>query len=193
MNGPYDYVVINQDLRGALAEFGRNMHVPVLCSDRVRGNVRGDVRAKTALEFLERLADGNGLIWYFDGSALHISLSEESVTEILNLGGVDGATVINEVRRLDLMEDRFRLEVGANPSALRISGPPAFVAVVRQVIRTIEPAPQMVGSDPRVRVFRGKRDAEVTVTTERRVRSGLSEAAITSNVQRSINLEDEEK
>ncbi|MBD9524732.1 type III secretion protein [Ensifer sp. ENS02] len=193
MNRTYEYVVINQDIRGALAEFGRNMHVPVLCSDRVRGSVRGDVRAKTAIEFLERLADGNGLVWYFDGSVLHVSLAEESITEIVNLGRIDGTAVIDEVRRLNLMEDRFRLEIGASPSALRISGPPAFVAVVRQVIKTIEPTPQLEGSDPRVRVFRGKRDGEVAVTAQTRQGDARSGDAVTNSVQQPSNMENQEK
>lgn len=185
MEKPYDYVVINQDLRDVLVEFGRNVHVPVVLSDRVRGAVRGDVRAKTAFDFLERVADGNGLAWYFDGSALQVSLSEESTTEIVNIGPLDGKVVVREMRRLNLMDDRFVLEVGANPSALRISGPPAFVAIVRQVIATIKPPSRVAGSDPGVRVFRGKHDAEIVSTSEVPVRSTVPRNAVSNSIQQS--------
>src|ERR671930_240108 len=65
---PFQYVVINQDVRGILTEFGRNMGVPVILSDKVGGRVRGQVveRAKSqesAGEFLTRLAEANGLTW----------------------------------------------------------------------------------------------------------------------------------
>src|SRR5262245_30380884 len=60
---PFQYVVINQDVRGILTEFGRNMGVPVILTDKVGGRVRGEVveRAKrdagyqTAGDFLTRL------------------------------------------------------------------------------------------------------------------------------------------
>ena len=40
--GPYKYVVIEQDLKDALLEFGRNINVPVKVSDEVKGKLRGD-------------------------------------------------------------------------------------------------------------------------------------------------------
>src|SRR5262245_60164000 len=40
--GPYKYVVIEQDLKDALIEFGRNINVPVKVSDEVKGKLRGD-------------------------------------------------------------------------------------------------------------------------------------------------------
>jgi hypothetical protein len=41
--GPYKYVVIDQDLKDALIEFGRNINVPVKFSDEVKGKLRGDL------------------------------------------------------------------------------------------------------------------------------------------------------
>ena len=43
--GPYKYVVIEQELKDALIEFGRNINVPVKVSDEVKGKLRGDVGA----------------------------------------------------------------------------------------------------------------------------------------------------
>src|SRR5262247_962222 len=43
---PFQYVVINQDVRGVLTEFGRNMGVPVILSDKVGGRVRGELAGK---------------------------------------------------------------------------------------------------------------------------------------------------
>ena len=43
--GPYKYVVIEQDLKDALIEFGRNINVPVKVSDEVKGKLRGDLGA----------------------------------------------------------------------------------------------------------------------------------------------------
>lgn len=192
LEAPYEYVVINQDLRGALAEFGRNLRIPVLYSDRVRGRIKGNIRATTAAQFLEGLADGNNLTWYFDGAALHIATSEESTTEVVNVGRIDGRVVVNEMRRLHLMDERFVLEVGAGSTALRISGPPAFVAMVRQVIATIQPPRQIAGDDPTVRVFRGSHDDEVIAAKGSVPRLKVPETAIDYNFQPANPLENQE-
>jgi type II secretory pathway component GspD/PulD (secretin) len=157
----YSYVLINQDIRDALKEFGRNMGVPVTLSDKIRGQVRGEVRADTAGAFLTRLAEANGLIWYYDGSILHLNSSEEFATQIIDLGRANGDMVVNEVQRLDLMDDRFSIRSTPNAPALRVSGPPAFIAMVQQVISTVQPPPQATADDPRVRVFRGGQQNEV--------------------------------
>ncbi|UXN58303.1 type III secretion protein [Phyllobacterium zundukense] len=158
---PYSYVLINQDVRDALREFGRNLNIPVTLSDKIRGQVRGEVRADTAGAFLTRLAEANGLIWYYDGTILHINSSEEFATQIIDLGRANGEVVVDEVARLDLMDDRFSIKSTPNAPALRVSGPPAFIAMVQQVVSTVQPPPQATADDPRVRVFRGGQNNEV--------------------------------
>jgi type II secretory pathway component GspD/PulD (secretin) len=157
----YSYVLINQDIRDALKEFGRNLGVPVALSDKIRGQVRGEVRAETAGAFLTRLAEANGLIWYYDGSILHMNSNEEFATQIIDLGRANGGMVVDEVQRLDLMDDRFSIKSTPNAPALRVSGPPAFIAMVQQVVSTVQPPPQATADDPRVRVFRGGQKNEV--------------------------------
>jgi len=66
--GPYKYVVIEQNLKDALIEFGRNINVPVKVSDEVKGKLRGDLGSGSAEEFFKRLTESHGLVWYFDGS-----------------------------------------------------------------------------------------------------------------------------
>jgi type III secretion protein C len=160
-NSGYDYVLINQDVRDALKEFGRNLTIPVVVSDRIRGQVRGEIRAETAKGFLDKLAQANGLIWYFDGSVLHINASDEFSTQIINIGRADGRSVIAEIERLELMDDRFSIRATANAPALRVSGPPPFIAMVKQVVASVQPPPRAQVDDPRVRIFRGGQHEEV--------------------------------
>lgn len=159
---PYSYILINQDIRDALKEFGRNLNIPVSLSDRIRGQVKGEVRAETAGAFLTKLAEANGLIWYYDGSILYINPSEEFATQIIDAGRANGAMVIEEVKRLNLMDDRFSIKSTPNAPALRVSGPPAFIAMVQQVVSTVQPPPLATADDPRVRVFRGGQNNEIT-------------------------------
>lgn len=166
---PFQYVVINQDVRGILTEFGRNIGVPVILSDKVGGRVRGEVvgRAKSpgnrpsAGEFLNQLAEANALTWYFDGSILYLSADQEFSTQLIEVGTLSPEAVVTELKRLSLLDERFSVRSAGNAGLLSVSGPPAFIAIVRQVVDKMRPPPAVAGDDPRVRVFRGGAPAEV--------------------------------
>jgi type II secretory pathway component GspD/PulD (secretin) len=87
-SGLYRYLVIDQDIKGVLIEFGRNAGLPVDVSDEVKGRLRGQVAAATATarEFLDSLCDSHNLIWYFDGAVLHVNAKAEIRTEVVSLG-----------------------------------------------------------------------------------------------------------
>lgn len=163
---PYNYVLINQDLPGAMKEFGRNLGFPVVLDGQVRGQIRGQVKAQTAGQFLDELAQGNGVNWYFDGAILHISSSDEFKTQVIELGRLTGDAVLQEMKRMGLYDERFSITYSKNAAALRVSGPPSYIAVTREVISTIQPPPA-TDDDPRVRVFRG-RGSTVDETVELR-------------------------
>ena len=134
---PFQYVVLKQDVRGILAELGRNAGVTVILSDKVGGRVHGKVveRAKnesappTAGEFLNRLAEANALTWYFDGSILYVSADQEYSTQFIEVGTLKPDAIVAELRRLSLMDERFSVRSAANAGLLSVSGPPAFIAV----------------------------------------------------------------
>jgi type II secretory pathway component GspD/PulD (secretin) len=152
---PYSYVVLDQDIRTTLTEFGRNLGLPVVLSDAVNGRVRGRVEAETAGQFMERLATVNGLTWYFDGSVLHISADREFVTRVIDSGRLSGEAVAQQMRDLGLADERFSLRAARNGHVITVSGPPAYINVVGQVVERMQPEPVVAGDDPRVRVFRG--------------------------------------
>lgn len=154
-NKPYNYVLINQDLSGAVKEFGRNLGFPVAISGQVHGQVRGQIKAATAGQFLDELAEGNSLNWYFDGAILHVSPSDEFKTQVIDLGRLTGDAVLREMKRMRLYDERFSINYSENASSLRVSGPPSYIEVTREVVSTIQPPP-VAADDPRVRVFRGR-------------------------------------
>lgn len=151
----YNYVVLDQDVRVALTEFGRNLGLPVVLSDAVSGRVRGRIDAKTAGDFIDRLAINNGLVWYFDGSVLHISADREFATRVIDAGRLSADAVTREMRDLGLADERFSLRAAQNGNVITVSGPPAYINVVNQLVERLQPEPVVAGDDPRVRVFRG--------------------------------------
>jgi type III secretion protein C len=179
---PFEYVVINQDVRGILTEFGRNIGIPVMLTDKVSGRLHGDPGDRTAGsstpqsagQFLNNLAKANDLTWYFDGAILYVSADQEFSTQLIDVGGLSAQEVIAELKRLSLMDERFAVRAGGNAGTLSVSGPPAFIAIVRQLVEKMRPLPAIAGDDPRVRVFRGGAPAELVLLQSEKARAPRS-------------------
>ncbi len=156
--GPYKYLVIDQDLKGVLVEFGRNLRVPVDVSDQVRGRLRGQLRVAPAREFLEKLCESYGLVWYFDGAVLHISAKTEIRTELINIGRFPPAEVNEKLNALGIGDPRYPVKTTEDVGVVAVSGPPPFVSLVRRTLTSLAPPPvreEPRGDEPTVRVFRG--------------------------------------
>lgn len=152
--GPYKYVVIEQDLKNALIEFGRNINVPVKVSDEVKGKLRGDLGAGSAEDFFKRLTSGHGLVWYFDGSVLHVNSASELRTEVIDLGRILPTDVVSKLTKLGIADPRYPIRTTPGSGVISVSGPPPYIVLVRQTL--IAMARQVpTGEDTRVRVFRG--------------------------------------
>ena len=147
--GPYKYVVIEQDLKDALIEFGRNINVPVKVSDEVKGKLRGDLGSGSAEEFFKRLTASQGLVWYFDGSVLHVNSASELRTEVIDLGRILPTDVVSKLSKLGIADPRYPIRTTPGSSLISVSGPPPYIVLVRQTLIA------MARQDTRVRVFRG--------------------------------------
>jgi len=152
--GPYKYVVIEQDLKNTLIEFGRNINVPVKVSDEVKGKVRGDLGAGSAEEFFRQLTASQGLVWYFDGSVLHINAATELRTEVIELGRIVPTDVVAKLTKLGIADSRYPIRTTPGSSVISVSGPPPYIVLVRQTLIAMA-RQQPLGEDNRVRVFRG--------------------------------------
>jgi type III secretion protein C len=139
--GPYRYVVIEQDLKDALIEFGRNINVPVKVSDVVKGKLRGDLGSGSAEEFFKRLTASQGL-------------ASELRTEVIDLGRILPTDVVSKLSKLGIADPRYPIRTTPGSGLISVSGPPPYIVLVRQTL--IAMARQMPeGEDTRVRVFRG--------------------------------------
>jgi type II secretory pathway component GspD/PulD (secretin) len=163
--GQYKYLVIDQDIKEVLTEFGRNIDVPVEVSDQVKGRLRGQLPVATAREFLNQLCESYGLVWYFDGAALHINAKSEIKTELINIGRLPVKNVTDELDKLGIADPRFPVRTTADGAVISVSGPTPFIALVRQTLTAMARAASPVvreeksGDEIRVRVFRGNTSA----------------------------------
>jgi type III secretion protein C len=156
-------MVIDQDIRDVLIEFGRNIGVHTKISDAVAGRrVRGEFTIVGAREFLQRLCGGYGLVWYFDGSVLHVNAESEIRTELIPLMAVRADSLEARLTALGVSDARYPIRTTGNAGVVSVSGPPPFLTLVRQTVAAMEKAlapPSMRevtdGDEKRVRIFRG--------------------------------------
>ncbi|SEM59386.1 type III secretion protein C [Bosea lupini] len=162
---PYHYVAIDQDVRNALLEFGRNLRIPVKLGEEVKGRLRAMPANGDAKAFLERMAQAHGLIWYFDGTTLHVDGQSAIQTELVALDGTSPTQLDQMLRRLGVADSRFPLRSGGARGIISVSGPPAYRNLVREALNKLKggsdmaaasrPAATPAEAAAKVRVFRG--------------------------------------
>lgn len=162
---PYHYVAIDQDLRSALLEFGRNLRISIKLGDDVKGRLRAMSASGDAKAFLERLAQAHGLIWYFDGTTLHVDAQSALQTELVALDGANPVQLDQMLRRLGIADSRFPLRSGGARGVIAVAGPPAYRHLVREALGQLKggrdaAAASRLAATPadaaaKVRVFRG--------------------------------------
>lgn len=156
---PYSYVVLDEDLRDVLRQFGANLGLRVVVSDAVHGRVRGRRDALPPVEFLDRLAKEFGFDWYYDGRTLFVTADSETITKMISLGGADAAALDSSLKALGIADDRFELRPTPRGDAVMAAGPPRYVELVEQAAQALAkpPAPPTSG----VTIYRGSSAQQV--------------------------------
>ncbi|WP_225768951.1 secretin N-terminal domain-containing protein [Inquilinus sp. Marseille-Q2685] len=139
---PYPYVVLDQDVRDVLAAFGSNLDVPVKVSDTVSGRVRGRLPELTPQKLLDHPAASFGLQWYYDGQVLYVTTVEEAVSEMLPLGTIRFEELQASLASLRLDDPRFPPRPLASANVALVSGPPRYVALVKETMQALQQAYQ---------------------------------------------------
>jgi type III secretion protein C len=136
---PYRYTIIEQDLTGVLQEFGRNTGLRMEVSTEVRGRVRGPLPELKARDFLDQLARGYGLEWYFDGFRLYVTNVKEDGSRILPLGSVSLQRLEAALTDLSLNDARFSLRAIKQSNMVLVAGPPQYLVMVEHTLAALNP------------------------------------------------------
>jgi type III secretion protein C len=129
----YDYVVINQDLRTVLEQFGVNTGLRIVLSDAVQGRVHGGLPPAPPRQFLEHLTEMFGLDWYYDGAAIAVSAKSEAETRLMTLKDTSFSQFRSALESAGFLDPRYQLRPGPETNAAIASGPPQYLAMVKQV------------------------------------------------------------
>ena len=167
---PYQYYIVEQELRTVLEEFGRNLGLRMAVTSGVQGRVKGNLPQSSAKGFLEALGRAYGLDWYYDGFTLNVSATSESRNRQVDLNDLSFEAAVAGVKQAGLFDERFQIRQGPSRSVAVVSGPPRFVEAVTEAISSLSrrppapaPTPALPSARGVVRVFRGAAGGE-TVT-----------------------------
>ncbi|MCQ8239621.1 hypothetical protein [Rhizosaccharibacter radicis] len=161
----YPYSVVSENVHDALTNFGYNLGVRVMVSPHVAGVVQGRRADGSARQFLDDVTRANDLDWYSDGTVIYVSPSSEEQTAVVPLNGFSFDVMKKELEQQKLFDDRFRMTKQIGDGAAILSGPPSFVAVMKQAIEArvgngIESIP---GASQDLVVLRGSQSSSMKV------------------------------
>jgi type III secretion protein C len=134
---------------------------PAVATGRVNGRFRGRIDA-----VFREISETYGLVWYFDGTTLHVYSLAELETRILQVDPVDTPRIDRTLTQMRLKDARFPLRVSAAEGQVLVSGPPRYVQLVSEVVERVAAAPSQPKTALEVRVFRLRhaRAADTTVS-----------------------------
>ena len=134
---PYPYSIVRQDVADALRNFGYNTGINVSLAPDVQGAIQGRIKAGTARNFLDQITRSTGLDWYFDGTVIYVSPISQEQTAVLSLNGMPFDRLKSRVIREKLFDSQYRLSQQGGGDTLVVSGPPSYVAVMKQAVDAI--------------------------------------------------------
>ncbi len=131
------YRVITQSLNGFLNELIRDSGDRIDVSADVRGHLSHVMHTGRTETILDQLAVQHSLDWFAFNGVYYISAKSEAMTRMTRLGDLTDEAALDALEASGLLFDRFPVRRTAEQSALAISGPPKYLALVEAVIENI--------------------------------------------------------
>ena len=182
----------NEPLRDILQSFAAAYGINIKIGRNVSGTANGRLFAATPNQFLDDLAQTNGLVWFYYGGTLYVNPRSEMSRSRIDVPRGAARTARNALEELGLIFPQFGVTAFPENDAVIVAGPPPYVGLVREVL-TMLPE-DAASAETSIYVYRLKhasaedrtfyyRDKEVTipgVTTILRnlMQTGNSGAAI---------------
>jgi type III secretion protein C len=100
----------------------------------VKGTVRGQF-SEPARKTFEKVTSAFGLVWFYDGSVVHVSAGAGMRERIISITPLPAGEIHAELDGLGLRDDRFPLSF--SKTAVSVSGPPQYLELVVAAINRL--------------------------------------------------------
>lgn len=125
-------------LEDILQEFGNQMNLRVFCSPGVRGRVSGRFLGLTPEKFLDQLSRAYGLDWLYYNQQIYFYSSAESQTVVRTLRYLPVEQAVKVVEQMGIFSVGASIRGIPETPMVLLSGPPKFLEIAQEVIRTLE-------------------------------------------------------
>jgi len=150
----YSHIAEDEQLSTLLREFAADQGVNIVVSEKVQGKIRGRFGPMPPQRYLDVITRQNGLIWYYDGTAVFVYRGDELESEIFQLRRVQSDAVLAALRDLDVPVDKNAIRISSDKTLMHVIGAPRFVQIVRNIgLRLEGSAVQKVATSLSVRIF----------------------------------------
>lgn len=145
-----DYFIVNQDVTDFLKDLGRDTRSRFQTSPKVRGRLQSAEFSGSVESIMNDVATRLDLDWFKYNSVIFVSDKSEALTRMIRLGDLSLQDAMTELDTSGLLFDEFPVTAAAEDTALLVTGPPQFLALVESVIEGI-PSDIVVASARRTR------------------------------------------
>lgn len=139
-NEPVSLQVQDESLRDFLQDLANLADVRILLSDAVQGQISGRFDDKPGAVF-DKVAKAYGLLTYYDGSVIHISMAREIQSKSIKVKPVYVERVIETLVKRNLVDRTQTVEVDRKNGVIKLRGAPEFILDAEEVARAVLPTP----------------------------------------------------
>ncbi|WP_374692729.1 type III secretion system outer membrane ring subunit SctC [Burkholderia sp. SCN-KJ] len=142
--------VEGKELKDVLRDFAASQGIAASVSSDVQGTVSGRFDMSPQ-RFLDTLAATFGFVWFYDGSMLSISSSNDVTRQVIHLDFAGTAALRSTLAQMGLDNKRFPVVYDESLGAALVTGPSQYVALVSNLAARLDQnANRQVGTVVRV-------------------------------------------
>jgi type III secretion protein C len=135
---PFVYDARQVQLTDLLRDFAGAVGLPIVIADGVAGTVNAKF-ATTPQAFLDLICRSFGLIWYYDGAAVHVYPSSQLQSRLFKLTGAAAVDAESKLMAFGLVDSRYPIRfMRANGGTLAFAaGPPRHIELIEALIAAL--------------------------------------------------------
>lgn len=151
---PFVYNAQQIQLTDLLRDFAGAAGLPIVIAEGISGVVNAKF-STTPRAFLDLISRSFGLIWYYDGTAVHVYPSNQIQSRLFKLNGPLAVNAESRLNAFGFLDERYPLrfvssEVGTLAFA---SGPPRHIELIEALVELLgsaddEPSPERTRAFP---------------------------------------------
>jgi type III secretion protein C len=131
-----------RDLADLLKEFATSQNLPIAISDQVKGSVSGVFSDVETGRFLDAISESNSLVWFYDGTKLHIEPADAVVSRVMAFTHLTKKKLEDTLYTIGYASGPKGREVmvktGARPGLLVLVGGPQFIRATEALANDLE-------------------------------------------------------